>query len=151
MKFHLPFCSSMKGRNKVSVGFAEKALLVAALLVAGTHCRLQAQQPNAWQINDNSSITGVLGYLTNLTTAQVSAAMSNGWHYSLLSRILADTSSPAANGMAFGDGTRRFYIYFDLDLIRQPDRAVGEQLQCHLHADPSGAGRAKVPLARNDI
>src|SRR5205085_1904727 len=74
-----------------------------------------AQQPNAWQINDNSTISGVLEYATNLTAAQVTAAKSNGWRYSLLSRILSDTSSAASQSMAFGDGTHRFYIYFDLD------------------------------------
>jgi microcystin-dependent protein len=74
-----------------------------------------AQQPNAWQINDNNTFSSVLEYVTNLSTAQVVAAKSNGWHYSLLSRILSDTSSPASQGMAFGDGTRRFYVFFDLD------------------------------------
>src|SRR5207253_89950 len=39
----------------------------------------------------------------------------NGWRYSLLSRILSDTSSAASQSMAFGDGIHRFYIYFDLD------------------------------------
>jgi microcystin-dependent protein len=105
----------MRTRSAVSVGFTARSLLVAALLLAGGHSRLHAQRPNAWQINDNSTISGTLQYVSNLTPAQVSAAKSNGWHYSLLSRLESDTISPASQSMAFGDGTRRFYIFFDLD------------------------------------
>jgi microcystin-dependent protein len=99
---------------------SSRGLLLAAggisLLLASAP-RLLAQQPNAWQINDNSTISGVLEFVTNLTSAQVAAAQLNGWHYSLLSSILSDTASPASQSMAFGDGTRRFYIFFDLDSV----------------------------------
>ncbi len=138
---------------------------VAAWPCLAPHAR--AQQPNAWQINDNSGLTGVLGYVTNLTPAQVSAANSNGWHYSLLSRILSDTTSPASHSMAFGDGTRRFYIYFDLDtsgnltaqllsssnvIYTLPASAV-DVLKYHLHEmvyDP-GTGKATYRFDGNAI
>lgn len=74
-----------------------------------------AQLPNAWQINDNTTSSGVIQYQTNLTAAQVSSAMTNGWRYDLHCRMISDSGSAAAHGMAFGDGVRRFYIFFDLN------------------------------------
>lgn len=92
-----------------------KWFLTAAVLLACCNFQLRAQQPNAWQINDSTGFSGVAQYVTNLTAAQVAAANANGWHMSLLSRIEADTANPASQSIAFGDGSRRFYIYFDLD------------------------------------
>ncbi len=80
-------------------------------MAPGTH----GQEANAWQINDNSGNVGVLQYVTNLAPAQVAAANSNGWHFSLLSRILPATTSPPTHSLAFGNGTRLFFIYLGLD------------------------------------
>lgn len=85
------------------------------LLAAGFNAQLAlAQAPNAWQINDNTTAGGLLQYQTNLTAAQVSSAMTNGWRYELRSRMVSDSGSAAAHSMAFGNGVRRFYIFFDL-------------------------------------
>lgn len=71
--------------------------------------------PNAWQIDDGTINAGVLQYQTNLTPAQVASALTNGWRYSLVSRMISDSGSAATHSLAFGDGTRRFYVFFDLD------------------------------------
>jgi microcystin-dependent protein len=76
---------------------------------------VSAQLPNAWQINDNGSGVGVIQYITDLTSTQVSAADSNGWRYDLVSRMVSDSGGPATQSMAFGDGTRLFCILFGLD------------------------------------
>ena len=55
-----------------------KLCLLAALVCAGSAARLEAQLPNAWQINDNASSLGVIQYVTNLSPAQVSAATNSG-------------------------------------------------------------------------
>jgi microcystin-dependent protein len=99
----------------IPLRFFLKRFVVVAVVLVFWNSAVLAQQPNAWQINDNSGFPGVTQYVTNLTAKQVAAANANGWRMSLLSRIEADVSNPASHAMAFGDGTRRFYIYFDLD------------------------------------
>ncbi len=80
---------------------------------------VQAQLPNAWQIADTTTSSGLLQYQTNLTVAQVTATSTNGWRYSVISRMISGSGGTAAQSMAFGDGTRRFYVYFDLDASGQ--------------------------------
>jgi microcystin-dependent protein len=107
------FTHLLNRKHSLSNALHLAAFAISLLLISAPAAI--AQVPNAWQINDNSQFSGVLEYVTNLTTAQVNAAKLNGWHYSLLSRLLSDTINPASQSMAFGDGTHRFYIYFDLD------------------------------------
>jgi microcystin-dependent protein len=96
------------------------ALASAISLLLGSTTTSIAQLANARQINDNSSSgADTLMYVTNLTFTQVAAAKANGWRYSVLSRILSGPSGPPAQSMAFGDGTRRFYIYFNLNPANQ--------------------------------
>jgi Vibrio cholerae sialidase, lectin insertion/FG-GAP-like repeat len=93
-----------------------KAGILAALLSVTFASQVRAQLPNAWQINDNySGGLGVIQYMTNLTAAQVFAATNNGWRYDLVSRMVSDSGGAATHSIAFGDGTRRFYIFFDLN------------------------------------
>ncbi len=73
---------------------------------------------NAWQINDNLATSGTLQYLTNLNANQAANANS-GWRYLTESRLVSDSPDAGPHGMAFGNGTRRFYIQFDLDAAGQ--------------------------------
>ena len=97
----MPLCFCRWRRLLLAVGFTAQLAL--------------AQAPNAWQINDNTTAGGLLQYQTNLSATQVSSAMTNGWRYELRTRLISDSGSGAAHSMAFGNGVRRFYIFFDLN------------------------------------
>jgi Vibrio cholerae sialidase, lectin insertion len=100
-----------------SAGVSFLTALLGSLLSAFI---VSAQLPNAWQINDNySGGLGVIQYLTNLTAAQVFAATNNGWRYDLVSRMVSDSGGTASASMVFGDGTRRYYVFFDLNSTGQ--------------------------------
>ena len=88
-------------------------------LVSLAHRHASAQLPNAWQINDNTTSSGYLQYVTNLTSAQVTAATNNGWTYTVVSRMVTDNGGPMSQSMAFGDGTYRYYVFLDLDSAGQ--------------------------------
>jgi hypothetical protein len=88
---------------------------LAALLCIAFTAEVRAQLPNAWQINDNLTTAGFIQYVTDLTTDQWNSALIYGWRYTLVSRMVADSGAAASHSMAFGTGSRRFYIFFDLD------------------------------------
>lgn len=71
------------------------------------------------RFRDTASTSGVIEYITNLSPAQVTLATSSGWRFTLMSRMVSDSGSAAAHSMAFGNGTRRFYIFFDLNAAGQ--------------------------------
>jgi len=91
-----------------------RALQVGVLLGV-THFTSIAQLPNAWQINDNSGGATGGNYNTNLPAALQSAALTNGWHYTLHARLLTDYDDTATMLFLYGVGTNRFSVYLDLD------------------------------------
>jgi len=73
---------------------------------------------NAWQIKDNSGASGsTLTYAKNLTGPQQSAAtnLTGGWQYSVHARFGNDFADPESLSMIYGQGNKRFIIWFDLD------------------------------------
>lgn len=92
-----------------------KHILLSTLLCVVFTAEVRAQLPNAWQINDNLTAAGFIQYVTNLTNPQYQAAVTYGWRYTLVSRMVSDSGSAASHSMAFGTGSKRFYIFFDLD------------------------------------
>lgn len=91
--------------------------LAASFIFLLTLCATRAfsQAPNAWQINDNTGSSGVNQYILRLSPEQVGYAHVDGWSYDLVGRMVSGTTGAATHSMAFGDGTHRYYIYFDLD------------------------------------
>ena len=87
-------------------------LAIAALLCVVFTAKVRAQLPNAWQINDNSTASGsYFAYFTNLNTEQFDGATTNGWRFTITSRLLTDYGG--ANGsiyFIYGNGTRRYGI-----------------------------------------
>ena len=93
--------------------------LIVALLCVVFTSEVRAQLPNAWQINDNTTSSGYLQYVTNLTFAQVADATNNGWTYTVVSRMVTDNGGPMSQSLAFGNGTYRYYVFVDLDSAGQ--------------------------------
>src|SRR5688572_5938901 len=75
-----------------------------------------AELPSAWQILDNSSAGGgVVNYTTNLSSVSHMAATNNGLYFSVNARFVTNFGGVKTMGMGYGFGSRRFFIYFDLN------------------------------------
>src|ERR1043166_6007695 len=96
------------------------ALLLSLLGLLLSQAARAATQPNAWQIADTSIASGVLFYTNTLTAAQKVAATNNGWHFTVVSRLVESSGSgiPAQN-MIYGNGVRRFYAAWDANASGQ--------------------------------
>jgi hypothetical protein len=96
-------------------------LFLLALLVAAPPARAIGL-PNAWQIADVSgtSGSGSLNYTDALTPDQRVAATNSGWHYTIVSRLVAgSTNNNPAQFMVYGNGVGRFYVAFDTNSAGQ--------------------------------
>lgn len=77
-------------------------------------------QPNAWQVADVSISGGVLAFTKTLTAEQKTAATNNGWHYTIVSRLVAGSpNNTPAQYMVHGNGTRRFFVAWDANASGQ--------------------------------
>jgi hypothetical protein len=90
-------------------------IVLSTVLCLVFTAEVRAQLPNSWQINDNLTTVGFIQYITNLTNPQYSAAVTYGWRFTLVSRMVSDSGGSASQSIAFGTGSKRFYIFFDLD------------------------------------
>ena len=73
-----------------------------------------ADLPNAWQIADTSTASGVLFCTNTLTAAQKTAATNNGWHFTVVSRLVAGSGNASpAQFVTYGNGNRRFAVGWD--------------------------------------
>ena len=74
--------------------------------------------PNAWQITDDSPVSGSLNFSNTLSAAQKFAATNSGWHFTVVSRLVEGSSGVSpAQFMTYGHGNRRFIVGWDLDGI----------------------------------
>jgi hypothetical protein len=73
--------------------------------------------PNAWQITDSSTTGGLLSYTTNLTASQHQAAtnITGGFRLAVNARYLTNFSGTKSLNMAYGLGSTRFLIWWNLD------------------------------------
>jgi hypothetical protein len=74
-----------------------------------------AELPNAWEITDMSSSAGGGSYNANLPPDLQSAALSNGWRYTIRARLVDDFNDTATMVFLYGVGTNRFSVFLDLD------------------------------------
>ncbi|HYG21148.1 MAG TPA: FG-GAP-like repeat-containing protein [Verrucomicrobiae bacterium] len=95
--------------NSFGVRFGnDQELQTSAYLLSGA-------VPNAWQITDDSTASGsILSYSTNLAVAQRTAAASS-WRFLITSRLLTDFSGLRTMTFVYGNGTRRYLVWWDLD------------------------------------
>jgi hypothetical protein len=71
--------------------------------------------PNAWQITDDSSAANSRwNYTTNLNLEQRSAA-SNSWRFTIISRLVTDYGGTETMAFVYGNGGRRYAVFWDLD------------------------------------
>ncbi len=88
-------------------------LLVFGPLIGGTLGHA-ASQPNAWQIADGSINSGVLFYTNTLTAQQKIDATNQGWHFTVVSRLVAGSGNAnPGQFMIYGLGDRRFIVGWD--------------------------------------
>lgn len=86
------------------------ALLAGSLAInAGTTGQL-----HAWQIADGTPAAGGLFYTNTLTAAQKHDATNSGWHFTVVSRLVAGSGGTGpAQFMTYGQGNRRFVVGWD--------------------------------------
>lgn len=100
--------------------------LLALLLTWAAAPARAAVLPNAWQIADVSTASGILNYPNALTAAQRVAATNNGWHFTVVSRLVAGSGNTApAQVMIYGNGVRRFFAVWDPNAAGQLTAALG--------------------------
>jgi len=103
------------------------ALLLTLLALAlGLAPGRAADLPNAWQIADATITSGVLFFTNTLTAAQTVAATNNGWHFTVVSRLVAGSSNTSpAQFMIYGNGVRRFSAAWDTNASGQLIAVLG--------------------------
>ncbi len=95
-------------------------LLLPLGLWLGTLAASAASLPNAWQIADDSGSLGGLFYTNTLTAAQKIAATNQGWHFTVVSRMVQGSGGGGpAQFMSYGHGNRRFVVGWDVDAAGQ--------------------------------
>ena len=78
--------------------------------------------PNAWQIADvlSASGSGVLSYTNTVTAVQRTAATNSGWHYTVVSPLLAGSEGDGpAHFMIYGNGVRCHGAGWDINASGQ--------------------------------
>jgi hypothetical protein len=84
--------------------------------------------PNAWQIADVLSAvnSGGIAYNQTLTPVQRTAATNAGWHFTVVSRMVAGSGGDGpAHFMVYGNGVRRFAVAWDLNPSGQLTATMG--------------------------
>jgi hypothetical protein len=95
----------------MTVGPVSGDMVLGALSPEHTNC------VNAWNVSDNSSISGlVANYFYPLDAAIHARAASNGWELTVVSRMVTNFGGTAAGFIQFGDTNtqHRFLIFFSL-------------------------------------
>lgn len=120
MAVHRPLSDDFGGSlaingNTIAVGAAIDRQRGAAAGAVHIFERSATQAVNAWNITDNSDIAGSGGisYATNLTAAQYASAATNGWRYTMTSRLVDDFGGTITMNFLFGNGSRRFLVWLD--------------------------------------
>ena len=98
--------------------FVSPVTLAAVLVWLCLAPAAPAQLPNAWQISDDSTNSG-LYYYTNLSTVAQQAATNRtgGFDFTVNARFVRDFSTPGSLAMIaiYGDGSKRWEILWSLD------------------------------------
>jgi hypothetical protein len=109
--------------------------------------------PNAWQIADVTSAlnSGGIAYHQTLTPVQRTAATNAGWHFTVVSRMVAGSGGAGpAHFMVYGNGVRRFAVAWDLNPSGQLT-ATMDPLTAPFTTNLTAAGAAATNYHRHEL